>query len=231
MHDGWIGDFLLPAEEAARSVSESKGLVTLIDAIRTDSKLSAAAHWSDANKIRDGLIARAPDEIIHYASQWKVSLDEIESKTAEMVNANAYFNAAAQNPPKAVKYDFFYMHCLNCSIFFSSFLQQGWISNANKARLLEWKGRTDLAMYASRGSPKLLLDEITTYRPKNPNDGWEEVFERVRRHNDDGHAAKLLRALANGERECKRYEDSNALKVKSNMWMQMAHMGTFAGFI
>ena len=67
-------------------------------------------------------------------------------------------------------FDFYYMHCVNSSIFFSAFLAAPWLSTANKARLLEWKGRNDLAMYASRHCPDLLLDEITDYKPKQPTD-------------------------------------------------------------
>ena len=39
-------------------------------------------------------------------------------------------------------------------------MKQGWLSDANKVRLLEWKVRMDLAMYASRKCPDIHLDEI-----------------------------------------------------------------------
>ena len=62
-------------------------MVQLLDDIRADKKLSTAAHWDDGNKIRDGILVRAKDEMIKYASQWTVKEDELEEKTAEMTNA------------------------------------------------------------------------------------------------------------------------------------------------
>ena len=62
-------------------------MVELLDDIRADEKLSNAAHWSDGNKIRDGVMARAKDEMVHYASQWTVKAEELKEKTAEMTNA------------------------------------------------------------------------------------------------------------------------------------------------
>ena len=86
-HDSWIGQFLLGAEKAATSTSDSKSLAQLLDEIRADKKLSIAARWDDGNKIRDGIMVRAPDEMIKYASQFKVSEQELGDKTAEMANA------------------------------------------------------------------------------------------------------------------------------------------------
>ncbi len=86
VHDNWIGPLLLAAEKAS-SADKSKSMVEILDEIRADKKLSTAAHWDDADKIRDGLITRAPDEMIEYASQRTVRSDELEAKTAEMINA------------------------------------------------------------------------------------------------------------------------------------------------
>lgn len=122
------------------------------------------------------------------------------------------------------RYDFYYMHCVNCSIFFDAFLQQSWISNENKARLLEWKGRIDLCMYTSRRSPDPLIDEIVNYKPKIPG-SWDKVFERVQKHPEDGHASKLVRALAHGEAICKPYENDPKFRIQGDMWLQLGHMG------
>lgn len=75
------------AEKAAKGKRSSKSMVELLDEIRADQKLSTAAHWDDGNKIRDGIMKRAPDEMIKYASQWIVEPDQLEEKTAEMINA------------------------------------------------------------------------------------------------------------------------------------------------
>lgn len=86
-HSGWTGEFLFGAEKAAALSSSSKNLVDLLDEIRADKKLSTAAVWDDPNKVRDGIMVRAPDEMIEYASQFKVREGELEDKTAEMTNA------------------------------------------------------------------------------------------------------------------------------------------------
>lgn len=172
--------------------------------------------------------------------------DELESRNAEMTNAAAYFTGAAQRRDKEVKIvchetmpenssdcayiiqDFFYMHSTNCSIFFPAFLKQGWLKTEDKVRLLEWKVRNDITMYASRGSPELLLDEITNYEPKIPskalNDPWQDIFARVCRFEDDGHGAKLVRTLAHGQQVCKPYEHRSDFRLKGDMWLQLGHM-------
>ena len=87
-HDNWLTPFFIESEKTAKaSGQQSKSLVELIDCIRADHKLSAAAHWDDDNKIRDGILARAKDEMVKYASQWTVNPEELEEKTAEMYNA------------------------------------------------------------------------------------------------------------------------------------------------
>ena len=82
-----MNKFFLPAEQVAASQTSSKGLVELLHEIRSDEKLSTAAHWNDDNKIRDGILVRAPEEMVRYASQYKVSEHDLEEKTAEMTNA------------------------------------------------------------------------------------------------------------------------------------------------
>lgn len=245
VHDSWVGPFMLGAEKAATSSGKGKNMVDLLDDIRADKKLSTAARWDDGNKIRDGILVRAPGEMIKYASQWKVGVDEVVEKTAEMTNAVSkylrrclmvgirtkgnlvYYTGGAQNPPKQIKFDFYYIHCVNCSIFYDAFLKQPWISDPNKARLLEWKGRLDLCMYASRRSPKPLLDEIVHYKPVQPLDSWDSIFDRVRNHPDDGHAAKLVRALAHAEKLCEGYENDPRFRIKDGMWLQLGHMGMY----
>lgn len=88
VHDVWIHSFFTESEKLANARNDSgKSMVDLLDNIRADRKLSTAAHWDDSNKIRDGIMARAPQEMSNYASQWRVKADELEAKTAEMTNA------------------------------------------------------------------------------------------------------------------------------------------------
>lgn len=102
-------------------------------------------------------------------------------------------------------------------------MKQDWLSTENKIRLLEWKVRLDITMYASRKCPDMRLDEIRDYKPKYPS-GWEGIEERVCNFNDDGHAAKLIRALAHGQQICQPYEGKDSFRVKHNDWLQMGHM-------
>lgn len=225
IHSDWIAKFFSSAEQAAdkNRSNPSRSMVELLDAIRNDKELYAAPHWSDGNKIRDGILARAGERMVSYTSQYHIKPEELDEKTAEMINAAAYFTGAAQRKRHAVKFDFFYMHCVNSSIFYSSFLKQQWLSDANKVKLLEWKVWNDLAMYASRKSPELHMDEIRKYKPKQPSD-WDKVIERVRSMEDDGHASKLVRALAHGQQVCAPYEAKSEFRLKHDDWLQLAHM-------
>lgn len=224
VHDGWMQPLLVGAEQkASASSAPSKSVVDLLDQTQATKSLREAADV-DGNRIRDGILKTAADTIIDICSQYKIAeASELEMRTAEMTNASAYFTGAAQNPPKLVKMDFFYMHCINSSVFFSAFLKQSWLSDNNKIRLLEWKVRNDIALYASRGCPKLLLNEITDYTPKLSS-GWDDIFERVKNYNDDGHGAKLVRALAHGQRICKPYNDSDKFRIKDQDWLKLGHM-------
>ncbi|PQE28606.1 hypothetical protein CJF32_00005695 [Rutstroemia sp. NJR-2017a WRK4] len=225
VHDDWIVKYLLDAEKAAKP--SNKTLPELLDAIHADEKLSTAAHWDDGNKIRDGILARAPEEMLKYASQWTVPEDELEAKTVEMTNAAIYFTACAQNPPKQVKFDFYFMHCVNSSIFFRSINALPFLTPAHKARLLEWKGRLDLAMYASRRAPKLLLEEVATYVPKYLEAGdaeWKGIFERLWNFEDDGHAVKLGRAVAHAEVVSEGFEKEEWARIKGFMWLKIGNM-------
>jgi hypothetical protein len=117
------------------------------------------------------------------------------------------------------------MHCVNSSIFFSTFLRTPSITPANKTRLLEWKVRLDLAMYASRRSPALLLSEVKNYRPAQPEkSSWKDVIERVTGMEDDGHVSKLVRALAHGEKACGAWEGGKGFLLEGDMWRTVANM-------
>ena len=114
-HEDWIGKFLVSAEEAADSYKRnqpdrpSKTIVQLIDEIQENEKLKNAPRWEDGNKIRDGIIARAGEEIIQYASQFYIHPEELERKAAEMTNAVCFYTAASQHPPNMVMFDFYFM--------------------------------------------------------------------------------------------------------------------------
>jgi hypothetical protein len=137
--------------------------------------------------------------------------------------------AAAQRPNKEVKLDFFLMHGTNSSIFFPTFMKLPWLSDHNKARLLEWKVRIDLALYVSRGSPKLYIHEITSYPIKRD---WNEVFNfGINNANDDGHVVKMMRAVALGERFCHQYENKGiegGFPIHGDMWLRIGNMSEYS---
>lgn len=83
----------------------------------------------------------------------------------------------------------------------------------------------DLAMYVSRGVPKLLLEEVTNYPVTR---GWNEIFHSSVVHpQDDGHVVKMVRAVANGERVCKPFEGQGKEKgfvIHGDMWLKIGNM-------
>lgn len=229
IHSNWMAPLFLESEKAAQAKGSESGpqktIVQLLDEIRADKKLSSAAHWSDGNKIRDGILKRAPQEMIQFASQYRLtSPDQLPEKTAEMINAAAYFTGTSQRPPKQIKFDFYYMHCVTNSIFFSTFLSTPSLSPHTRTRLLEWKVRNDMAMYASRHSPALLHGEITKYGGSRGS--WDEVVARTNRVEDDGHTSKFVRALRHGEVVCREWEErgSEGFLLRGEDWRVLANM-------
>ena len=225
-HDVWIAKFIDPVEAAAKSATQSKSLVQLIHEARKNEKLAKSADWGDGNKVRDGVLGRAAKEMVELAAQWRVKPEELDMKTAEMMNAAFYFTGGAQRRGKVNKIDFYFMHCTNASVFFPVFAKADWLKDEEKCRLLEMKGRIDLAMYVSRRTPEILLDEINNYKPKRPNDGWSEIIKRIDGFEDDGHASKLIRAMAKGEEVSKPYanEPDDVFPMKGGIWLQLAHL-------
>lgn len=141
-------------------------------------------------------------------------------------NPSVYCAAASQHPPNVVKYEFILIHAVNCTIFFSAIIDSPWINTRAKVRLLEWKGRMDLILYASRHSPRLDLNEITDYRISK---SWAELFQAGINHpEDDGHVVKLLRAIAHGEQISKPLEKHGKAKdlvMKGDAWLKAGNMG------
>ncbi|KAL2851188.1 hypothetical protein BJY01DRAFT_209318 [Aspergillus pseudoustus] len=228
VHDDWTGPrYLWPAEEAAGGIGRrgEKTMLQLLEEARATPKLASSAHWEDGNKLRDGVLKRAPEEMISVASQYTVSEDQIQEKFAEMVNTSVYFTSASQRPSKIIKFDFFHIHTVNSSIFYSKILNLPSLTTRTKLRLLEWKGRMDLITYISRNVPALYLNEITQYPVTHD---WETITIRSNQHpDDDGHLAKLVRALRNAEHVCKLYtgrEEELGLKITEDSWLKIGNM-------
>jgi hypothetical protein len=122
-----------------------------------------------------------------------------------------------------MKLDFFFIHCVNSSIFFSKIVNLPYLDQRSKLRLMEWKGRIDLLMYVSRGTPDLLLDEVAKYPIK---EDWPQIFGRAVSHDtDDGHLAKLARAVAHGQRVCQGFENKHQMPINGDMWLRIGNIG------
>jgi hypothetical protein len=240
VHSDWIAPLFIEAERAASQMTtpedadaasqpstqvKPKTLIQLAQEARKNEKLRLSAHEDDGNKIRDGILKRAPQEMIQLAAQWTAKPDELEQKAAEVVSFAAYMTATAQHPPNIVKMDFFYMHAINTCPMLCSMLDVDWLSPEQKCRLLEWKAREDLALYVSRGSPELRASEISGYRPKQADKSdWPSLFRRATSFLDDGHTSKFVRALAFGQQRCKRFEGEEWCVVSDDDWRIMANM-------
>ncbi|KAA8643044.1 questin oxidase family protein [Aspergillus tanneri] len=229
IHEDWMSPmFLWPAEKAAGGIGKpgKKTMVQILEEMRANKKLASSAHFNDANKMRDGVLQRAPEEMIRYAAEFTVSSDQLEEKLVEMIDTVAYYTSTAQRPSKEIKFDFFFIHCLNSSIFFSKIITLPFLSIQTRLRLLEWKGRMDLLLYVSRGAPDLLMDEVTTYPASRT---WRTIFEHCNVHpGDDGHLPKLARALAHGENACRSFEAQAKEKghmITGDMWLKIGNMG------
>lgn len=89
IHADQLGrDFFLPAEKMAGGIGKpgSKTLGQLLDEIRKDETLSHSVKFTDVVKIRDGVLRRAPQEMLKYAAQYTVSEDQLDERLAEMIN-------------------------------------------------------------------------------------------------------------------------------------------------
>ena len=217
-------------QEAQKHESEpSKPLVDLIHEVRANETIRHAPRWTDfAFKVRDAIYGRAMNEIVSIASQFRIKPDELERRTAEMIDCCAYMAGAAQRDGKPRKIDFFHMHSVTCSIFLTVLIRQPWISVENKIRLVEGKGRMDLTWYGAVGSPPLNMDYITGYNePSSADMDWNAIFKGFNEQDDDGHVGKFVRAIKNGEDVSKPFEQgewADSFPIKGDMWLKVARM-------
>ncbi|KAL1622023.1 hypothetical protein SLS56_008907 [Neofusicoccum ribis] len=234
VHEGWIAEFLLGAErvaEARKEAGEADGvtLLELFEEVGANKKLAGATTLEDGDDgMRDGVVGKAVKEMCEIAGKWVVkSKNELYKKTAEMMDASAFYTMTAQRPPHIQKLDFFYMHSITTSVYFADFLTNPDLLPSDRVRLLEWKVRWDLANYASRSAAPLLTSELTDYTPKNPGDSWDELLKRVRVFidHDGGHPAKMIRALASGSEVCKSVDRTRFGLKTQDLWLKAAKMG------
>ncbi|KAK8091584.1 Oxidoreductase AflY [Apiospora hydei] len=243
-HDDSHISILFASAEAEAGIlypthGKPKPLIDLVHAVRASDVIRTAPRWTDfGNKMRDGVVGRACEEMSSLAAQFQIATNdpaagerELQRRTAEMINVAAFFAGAAQRAGRKRKIDFFYMHAVTSSFFFTVLIRQDWIALADRARLVEWKARLDLAWYAVSGSAALDADVVSGYvggAGSSDGMGWDELFRALCQEHDDGHAAKFIRALKNGEDVCKRYEEDGEwaayFPMKGDMWLRLARM-------
>ncbi|RDW58255.1 oxidoreductase AflY [Coleophoma cylindrospora] len=201
VHQNWPKQFLMPAEEYSRTHPDvpSKSLLQIYDGLHNDPAIKSGVREDDPfNKIPDGFLKRVTaDQLAPYLAQFQVKPEpeDLEHKLIEMMQTCAYELGAAQRPGKREAIDFVTLHSVTLSVFYPAILAQDWLSNHDKARLLEAKARVDAVMYAGTGSPALYPARVQNYMPQRPGDGWPELFHRSIVYRDEGHAAKLIRSL------------------------------------
>ncbi|EEQ33878.1 hypothetical protein McanMca71_002921 [Microsporum canis] len=231
-HDDSHISKLFEACEAQAAISyppkNPKSLIQLLQETQANDIIRTAPRWEDfGNKMRDGVVGRANMEMAFIASQFTIKPEELERRTAEMISTCAYMAGASQRPGRKTKIDFFYMHTLTSSIFFSVLIKQDWIKLEDKVRLVEWKGRLDLAWYVVSGSAQLYEDAVTKYHDDfSAGMGWKELYAAVNKEHDDGHVAKTIRALKNGQEASRPFEEgfADSFPVKGDMWLKIARM-------
>lgn len=227
VHDDWPKKFLLPAEEYVRSKAEvpSRPLLETLESLRQDTEISTAVKPTDQfNKIRDGLLKRVTGEqLAPYLAQFQVkpTPEDLQSKLRDMMYSCAYMMGAAQHPGKRETLDFVLLHSITLSVFYPSILAQDWLFDHEKARLLEAKTRCDAVMYAAAGCPALYPKRIVEYVPRHPGNGWPELFHRSIIYRDEGHVAKVMRALFSLEQLDE--PDANFPIAKAD-FVKIAHM-------
>lgn len=230
-HIDHLSAFLLSPPSNSK---DSPSAFDLLSLAQRSEALCNSAEWTDRNKLYDGVLTRALQDMISICSQYHVPLNaaSLNKAAAEMVSLDGYMTLTALRPDKIPKVDFFYMHCLNCSIFFCAFdsLPDGALSMEDKARLLEAKVRTDLALYVSRRCPSLSVSELESYAAESAagdghSVGWNDIFDAVKNfQEDDGHIAKLIRAVANAAEFCAPYEEAEQWPLRGQNWLRAGKM-------
>ncbi|KAJ4361267.1 hypothetical protein N0V95_002036 [Ascochyta clinopodiicola] len=146
----------------------------------------------EVEMVRDGVCAKAWDDMARVCSRYRVNPNDLERATAELINATGESQSLTS------------------------------LTNEQKARVLEYTGRVTLMMYAAMGCPPLDMEWILSHQPRYQNTGWKQVFERVCEHKDDGHMSKLIRALKHAEEVSKPYDHLPEFYVKQHMFLPAA---------
>ncbi|KAJ5527926.1 hypothetical protein N7513_012085 [Penicillium frequentans] len=225
-------------EEHVRStpgkVIGSRPLVELFRDIRTTKALRDASRGFDDGpaRVREGVLGRTGEELAALAAQFRVDQHDSETvqrRLAESFSVAAYVAGAAKQPGKPRKVDFFHLHMITAALAVSVMVrEQSWIPLAVKARLVEWKARTDLVWHAASGAVELRLQGAKEYQP-GPSAGmdWAALYTAVTAVHDDGHLAKCVRGLKHGEDVSRPFEDGDeegSFPIQEETWLKIAQL-------
>jgi hypothetical protein len=96
--------------EASDAPPKMKTIIGLYEEVAKDEKLKQSSHWEDPNRVFDGVLVRAKEEMIDLAARVRIGEDELDERTAEMVHTSAFVAAgAAFHPPYSPRFDFILM--------------------------------------------------------------------------------------------------------------------------
>ncbi|KAJ5769688.1 hypothetical protein N7520_004247 [Penicillium odoratum] len=221
------------AREAPAASIGSRPLVELFRDISTTPMLRDVSRGFDDGpaRVREGVLGRVREEMAISAAQFRVEQydsETVQRRLAESFSVAAYVAGAAQQPGKPRKVDFFHLHTITAALAVSALVQQDWIPVAVKARLVEWKTRTDLVWYAASGAVELRLQDLLEYSP-GPSAGmdWAALYTAVTAVHDDGHLAKFLRGLKHGEEVSRPFEDADendSFPIRGDTWLRIAQL-------
>ncbi|KAF4998487.1 hypothetical protein FGRMN_3106 [Fusarium graminum] len=215
--------------EATDAPPKMDTIIGLYEDVAKDEKLKQSSHWEDSDRVFDGVLGRAKEEMINLAARVRVGQEELDERMAEMVHTSAFAaSGAAFHPPYSPRFDFILMHHINSTPFFITLNNQSWIPASVKARFLENKIRLDLLQYIARGTPALRGDLLREYKPQDGDnlvDKPEDLLPRIHEIMDDGHTVKLARALMLAQRVTKQYEDREWVRIKGDdEWLKAVYV-------
>ncbi|PNS20559.1 Oxidoreductase [Sphaceloma murrayae] len=223
-------DFLLPtflAAESAPAPTPPKTLHQLLQDVHSERLFATTARTRPSLNLVDGITTHLPDLTTNLLSQYRLpspTLPDLPSAIAEQHSTLANLCFTSQHPSlsKRPKLDFFLIHALNASFFSPVFDHLPWLRPEDKIRLWEWKGRHDALLYAGVYAPTPVPGLIQGYQPLARHATWSGVFASARKWGDDGHCAKVVRALAAGEKMCGGFEGEEWCTVKAGDWLRYA---------
>ncbi|KAK6354609.1 hypothetical protein TWF696_003751 [Orbilia brochopaga] len=236
VHDAWPSRYLKACAAAAAEApkSDRPTMLSLAQEAHGSAKLRGSVKWSDPQKNK-AVYANAFDEMVALAAKWHIAADAddatIRQAAAELASAAAYICAATPRTDKKVKFDFFLMHTVNSSVFLDVWVRQPWVTNAQKALLINYFGWMVINMYVSRGCADLNIEQVDTYKPKGGEaacENWEVIAARVVGLKDDGHVPKMVRALMNAAEVTEAYETLPGFGVGRERFLKIAAMAVDA---